>query len=87
MIKNQLKISIPSGRNLFWDADIAEIDYDLNSKSIIARFIEYGTIEDIYACMNFYGRKRFIEDLQKSNLNKEYIPFACIMFDLDKSNF
>ena len=41
--------------NLFWDADVAQIDMSLHAPYIVQRVLEYGLYEDWQLLLQYYG--------------------------------
>jgi len=48
----------PLGKELFWEAEYAELDWDKNASYIIPRVMDYGTLEDVRCAMQHYGKER-----------------------------
>lgn len=72
----------------FWDVDFDKINYDINHKDVIRRVFQYGTMDDIYTIINYYGK----EKTRLTLLNDKYLPeiafnIASVIFDAKKDNF
>ncbi|MEM6805490.1 MAG: plasmid maintenance system antidote protein [Bacteroidota bacterium] len=42
-------------KTLFWDTEIANIDWDMHKRAIIQRFLEWGNVTEIESLIQFYG--------------------------------
>jgi len=68
---------LASRKPLFWDISPERIPTALrdNDDWAIVRIFEYGTLDDISDCIEFYGEKKVIEVLSSSQLR----PTAYVM--------
>lgn len=74
--------------NLFWDADISNIDYDKHAGHIVPRVFMRGTMEDILQVIRYYGKERVAEILMNTRyLDKISLAFATGLFNLKKDDF
>jgi hypothetical protein len=75
-------------KRIFWDTDFEKLEYDKNSKSIIARVFDRGDIEDIRQVRRYYGDEKVIEALTTAKyLFDETINFCSGIFEIPKENF
>lgn len=42
-------------RNLFWDADVADLDLQRNRRYVVQRVLERGTLDDLKSAFRLYG--------------------------------
>lgn len=54
-------------KSLFWDTDMADIDWRGNSASIIKRIFEYGDRDAVFEASRYYGIDLITETLNSDN--------------------
>lgn len=42
-------------KNLFWDAEAADLDFERNRPYVVQRILERGTVEDVRSAFRIYG--------------------------------
>lgn len=61
---------------LFWDTDIAKIDWEQQYKSVIERVFERGNLQEKEEIMRFYGKEKVKEIIGSANAtDKLELPF------------
>jgi hypothetical protein len=73
----------PLTRSLFWDTDIAALDWEVNAPFIVERILQRGTVEDFRIIVSQYGRER-LRDIIKNlrYLDKKPMYFASVYFQI-----
>lgn len=56
---------------IFWDTDMASIDWNKNKQAIINRIFERGNEQEITEIIRFYGKNVVLSTLE---LNKQFLP-------------
>ncbi len=75
-------------KNLFWDTDSSRLDFDLNVRSIIARVVEWGTMEDWYMILDYFGINRLRqESVEIRSLEPKAHSFLSAVLDIPLENF
>jgi hypothetical protein len=75
-------------KNLFWDTDSSRLDFDLNVRSIIARVVEWGTMEDWYLILDYFGINRLRqESVEIRSLEPKAHSFLSTVLDIPLENF
>jgi hypothetical protein len=75
-------------KNLFWDIDVSQLDYEKNADQIISRVFMRGTLTDIAQVLKYYGKENVKKILLKTRyLDKLTLSFAANYFDINKDNF
>ena len=76
----------PFNKNLFWDADVENIDMQKHKRYITERVLTRGFTDDVYALIQIYSVNEIKESLRKSKeLDPKTIHFCSWYFNLDKS--
>jgi hypothetical protein len=71
-------------KSLFWDVQALNPEKEKNF--IITRILNFGDTDDFAWAMQFYGRDKVEEVLQKSTqLDKKSFSFWCRFFTIDPS--
>jgi len=74
--------------NLFWDADMTQLDYDVNRKYVIERVLNRGTLEDLKTAFDYYGRQVIIEvALQLRSLEPKALSFISCVSSIPREKF
>ena len=73
---------------LFWDSNIANVDYEQHARSIIERVITRGSLADWKMIKDYYGLNRIEEEiLQMRTLDAITLNFFSQFFDKPKKQF
>ena len=73
---------------LFWDMDVAMLDVEKHSASIIQRVLEYGNLQDWRFVRDYYGMDRVVEDCKRlRTLDPMALSFICAMSGTDKEDY
>ncbi len=74
--------------NLFWDVDLADIDYEKNANQIINRVLLRGNLTDWFEIKNFYGLNQLKEEVIKMRyLDARTLSFCSAYFEIPKTEF
>lgn len=68
-MNNEKKKPVLASR-IFWDVNMATLDFDAKAKFVIERVFERGDIEDIRQCRRYYGDEKVADAL----LNAKFLP-------------
>lgn len=70
---------------LFWDIDTENFDFEKNKTLIIERVLNYGTISEFKAVLNYYGFDIIRQELKKVGyLEPKTLEFVTSFFNIDK---
>ena len=73
---------------LFWDSNLATIDYEQHARSIIERVITRGTLLDWKMIKDYYGLERIEQEiLQMRSLDEVTLNFFSQFFNKPKEQF
>ncbi len=74
--------------HLFWDVDIAIIDFDKNKKWLVQRVLEYGLLKDWQIIYKYYGINEIAQiSIQLKNLDYKTASFISVLSNIPKENF
>lgn len=74
--------------NLFWDVDLADIDYEKNANQIINRVLLRGNLTDWFEIKNFYGINQLKDEVIKMRyLDERTLSFCSVYFEIPKTEF
>ena len=73
------------GRELFWDIHQDNISAALarSPEWVVVRVFEYGTLDEIFEIINFYGKEHVKDILLKAQLKPVAKAMAWVYLDLD----
>ena len=78
-------------QSILWEYDTKAPDWDWNimSKIVVARVLEYGRPEDYYAMFQLYGGFERVKNIvvQIPHLSPKELNWSCLLFDLKKEDF
>lgn len=75
-------------KSIFWDVDYNSIDFDQNTRFVIARVLMRGDIEDWFELRNYYGLDKIKEEVIKIRyLDKLTLNFCHKLFNIEKDKF
>lgn len=75
-------------KQLFWDTDITNVDYQRHARYVIERIFMCGSIEDINSVLNYYGEEKVKEELKQCReLDKKTLNFASVIFNIPIKDF
>jgi hypothetical protein len=73
---------------LFWDIDIATLDYELHSRLIVERVLTRGNLTDWFELLGYYGLEKIkSEALQIRYLDDLTLHFCSLIFGVPKNQF
>lgn len=74
--------------NLFWDADLEQLDFDANKKYVIQRVLERGAFTDLQIAFKYYGANVIIEIARNlRTLEPRALSFIARIANLPKESF
>lgn len=74
--------------NLFWDVDPEGLDMQQHASFIVARVLDYGTMEDWLAIKSYYGIERLREiSLNIKSMERESLSFISTVTNTPKEEF
>ena len=69
-------------KRIFWDVNIAALDYNKKAGFIIERVFERGDVDDIRQCRRYYGDELICNTLTNAKwLSLPVICLACALFN------
>lgn len=72
----------------FWDVDMQTLDYEINTRFVVEKVMNYGLWADILEILRYYGHERVkAEVVQAAYLKKKTLSFCCAIFDLNPNQF
>jgi hypothetical protein len=75
-------------KQLFWDTDMSQLDFEKHANAIIVRVLERGSLEDWNAIKQYYGHEKIKEAaLQARHLSKKVHSFISALYDIPKTKF
>jgi len=73
---------------IFWDVDMARIDWHKSSRFVIGRVTQYGTADDWRKLKAFYGLDAIKQEMLKErDLDDRTLSFLSCVLDLPKEKF
>ncbi|HAY89078.1 MAG TPA: hypothetical protein DCY51_06540 [Bacteroidetes bacterium] len=75
-------------KELFWDLDIENLDFQLHKSQIIPRVFMKGKIDDILQVLRYYDKNEVKNVLLNTRyLDKKTLALAAVYFSTDKEEF
>jgi hypothetical protein len=75
-------------KNLFWDADLLDLDTDKHASYIVGRVLEYGQWEDWLFLLQYYGLNRIKDiSLRLRSLEKKSLAFIATVTQVPENQF
>ncbi len=75
-------------RNLFWDTDFDQIDWEKNAPYVILRVLHRGSWKDFKTTLTFYGREAVKQvALGARHLDNRTLAFSSTYFQEPLKNF
>ena len=75
-------------KNIFWDADPADIDLQRNRRYIVQRVLERGTVEDLRSIFHIYGVDDVVSTAKTlRTLEPKALSFIACVADEPRENF
>jgi len=73
---------------IFWDTDMASIDWEKNARYVISRAIMFGTTRDWRLAQQLYGMDRIRDEmLDCRELDPKSLSFLSCIFHIPKEKF
>jgi hypothetical protein len=73
---------------IFWDVDVANIDWQKRSRFVISRVVQYGTVDDWRKVKNLYGLEKIkMEMVEERNLDNRSLSFLSCVLGVPKEKF
>jgi len=75
-------------KTAFWDVDFNKIDFEKNVVFVLEKVFNYGLWNDYIAVIKHYGKDRIRKEIvHAAYFKKKVLPFLCLIFDLQTSDF
>ena len=75
-------------KELFWDLDIENLDFQLHKSQIIPRVFMKGNIDDILQVLRYYDKNEVKNVLFNARyLDKKTLALGAVYFSTDKEEF
>lgn len=97
MIPVDLTVSLPNSDyfwkmnlnpSLFWDTNPQNLDYEAHARYIIARVVQFGTLDEWRQVIAFYGKERIgIEMQNERDLDIKTLHFLSCTLNIPLENF
>jgi hypothetical protein len=73
---------------IFWDTDMAKIDWDKNFRYVIVKVVMYGTLEDWQQMVNYYGLEKIKQAvISERELDARSLSFLSCILEIPKEDF
>jgi hypothetical protein len=73
---------------LFWDTELALVNWDIQAQAIIVRVLERGTLLDFREIRRFYGDDKIIQAATSArSLSKKTVNFIAAIFEVPLTQF
>ncbi|MBR4614109.1 MAG: hypothetical protein IKO55_00755 [Kiritimatiellae bacterium] len=74
--------------NLFWDADLSDLDFTRNRRYVVQRVLERGTVNDLGKIFHLYGMTGVVETAKTLRvLEPKALSFIACIANEPKKNF
>ena len=74
--------------NLFWDADVQTLNYDVHKRYVIERVLNRGTLEDVRTAFGYYGKDVIAEVATSLRaLEPKALSFASCLLSIPQEQF
>ncbi len=75
-------------KKLFWDTDMAQLNFKKHANAIIVRVLERGTMKDWEEIKRYYGHEKIKEAaVNARNLSKKTLHFLSNFYDVPLTEF
>ncbi len=75
-------------RQLFWDTDMSQLDYDRHVYTIIIRVLERGNMEEWNEIKRYYGHEKIKEAaMQARYLSSKILSFVSSLYNIPITQF
>ena len=75
-------------KNLFWDVDFEDIEWEKNKRWVMARVFNRGRWEDVKELKNFYTEEEIRENIVKIRwMDDRTLNFLSNFYTIPKKNF
>ncbi len=75
-------------KNLFWDIDINDLNFDKHARFVIGRVLTKGDLNDWFELKKKYGLKRIKQEvIQIRYLDKKTLNLLSLFFNIPKEKF
>lgn len=73
---------------VFWDTDIATLDYEKDKLYVMDKVLNYGVWDDFVAMMKYYGKDVVKKEVVRlPYLKKDVLNFLCFYLGLKPAQF
>ncbi len=75
-------------KQIFWDTDMSQLDYEKHANAIIVRVLERGNMEEWNEIKRYYGHEKIKEAALKArNLTKKTLHFIANLYNVPLTKF
>lgn len=75
-------------KEIFWDSDMKQLDYEKHANAIIIRVLERGNMEEWNEIKRFYGHEKIKEAATKARyLSKKVLSFVSFFYNIPITQF
>jgi len=75
-------------KQIFWDTDMSQLDYEKHANAIIVRVLERGNIDEWNEIKRYYGHKKIKEAAMKTrSLSKKTLHFVAGLYKIPLTEF
>ena len=75
-------------KQIFWDTDMSQFDYDRQANAIIIRVLERGNMDEWNEIKRYYGHEKIMEAAIKARyLSKKVLSFVSSLYNIPITQF
>lgn len=75
-------------KQIFWDTDMGQLDYEQHANVIIVRVLERGNMEEWNEIKRYYGHEKIKEAVLKARyLSKKVLAFVSSLYNIPTTQF
>ena len=75
-------------KQIFWDTDMSQLDYEKQANAIIVRVLERGNMDEWSEIKRYYGHEKIKEAAMKARtLSKKTLHFAASLYQIPLTEF
>ena len=75
-------------KQIFWDTDMSQLDYEKQANAIIVRVLERGNMDEWNEIKRYYGHEKIKEAAMKARaLSKKTLHFVASLYQIPLTEF